>query len=116
MKLGGSNDSSEAFPQKPRGMHWRTYRRLRDQANAADAEADYLLAKSIPGLGQFLDFMPPRPKRQLRRHDGGPKPSPSPSLIGVHIITQQGGKLVGQQAFVHVVRHDFAELLICSKS
>jgi len=78
MKLGGSNDPSEAFPQKPRGMHWRTYRRLRDQANAAEAEADYLLAKSIPGLGQFLDFMPPRPKRRRRRHDGGPKPSPAP--------------------------------------
>ena len=35
MRLGGSNDPLEPFPQKPRGMHWRTYRRLRDQAHAA---------------------------------------------------------------------------------
>ena len=30
--------------QKPRGMHWRTSERLREQAHAADADADGLLA------------------------------------------------------------------------
>jgi hypothetical protein len=45
-----------------------------DQAHAAQAEADYLLAESMPGLGQFLDPVPPRRKRQRGRHDGGPKP------------------------------------------
>jgi hypothetical protein len=25
MRLGGSNDPLDPFPQKPRGMHWRTY-------------------------------------------------------------------------------------------
>ena len=29
MRLGGSNDPLEPFLQKQRGMHWRTYRRLR---------------------------------------------------------------------------------------
>jgi hypothetical protein len=43
LRLGGSNDPLEPFPQEPRGMHWRTYRQLRDQAHAARAEADYLL-------------------------------------------------------------------------
>jgi hypothetical protein len=76
MRLGGSNDPLEPFPQKPRGMHWRTYRRLRNQAKAAKAEADYLLAESIPGLGQFLKPVPPRRKRQRGRRDGGPKPPP----------------------------------------
>jgi hypothetical protein len=75
MRLGGSNDPLEPFPQKPRRMHWRTYRRLRDQANAAKAEADYLLAESM--LGQFLDLVPPRRKRQRGRRDGGPKPPPA---------------------------------------
>jgi hypothetical protein len=37
MRLGGSNDPLEPFPQKPRRMHWRTYKRLREQACAADA-------------------------------------------------------------------------------
>jgi hypothetical protein len=75
MRLGGSNDPLEPFPQKPRGMHWRTYRRLRDQAHAAKAEADDLLAESM--LGQFLDPVPPRQKRQRGRRDGAPKPPPA---------------------------------------
>jgi hypothetical protein len=65
-RLGGSNDPLEPFPKKPRGMHWRTYRRLRNEAKAAKAEADYLLAESLPGLAQLLDLVPPRQKRQLR--------------------------------------------------
>jgi hypothetical protein len=77
MRLGGSNDPLEPFPQKPRGMHWRTYLRVRDQAHAALADADYLLAESFSGLGQFLHPMPPRRKRQRGRRDGGPKPSPA---------------------------------------
>jgi hypothetical protein len=70
MRLGGSNDPLEPFPQKPRGMHWRTYERLREQAHAAQAEADYLLAEWMPGLGQFLDPVPPRRKRQRGRRWG----------------------------------------------
>ena len=60
MRLGGSNNPLEPFPQKPRRMHWRTYRRLRNEAKAAKAEADYLLAESLPGLAQLLDLLPPR--------------------------------------------------------
>jgi hypothetical protein len=71
MRLGGSDDPLEPFPQKPRGMHRRTYRRLREQARAADADADGLLADSMPGLGQFLGPVPPRRKRQRGRRDGG---------------------------------------------
>jgi hypothetical protein len=47
MRLGGSNDPLDPLPQKPRGMHWEPiYRRLRDQAHAAKADADDLLARS----------------------------------------------------------------------
>jgi hypothetical protein len=71
MRLGWSNNPLEPFPQ------------LRDQAHAAKAEADDLLAESIPGLGQFLHPVPPRRKRQRGRRDGGPKLPPtagSPSI------------------------------------
>jgi hypothetical protein len=49
MRLGGSNDPLEPFPPKPRGMHWRTYERLREQAHAAQAEADEPIAKLPSG-------------------------------------------------------------------
>jgi hypothetical protein len=73
MRLGGSDNPLEPFPQKPRG----TYERLREEAHAADADADALLEESIPGLKELLadsgvvDPAPPRPKRQRRRRDGG---------------------------------------------
>ena len=37
MRLGGSADMTEPFPEKPRGMHRRTYLRLRERAEAAEA-------------------------------------------------------------------------------
>lgn len=39
MRLGGSPNLSYAFPDKPQGMHWRTYHRLRARSEAADAAA-----------------------------------------------------------------------------
>lgn len=35
MKLGGSPASTEPFPDKPKGMHWRTYRKLEEEAENA---------------------------------------------------------------------------------
>jgi hypothetical protein len=37
MRLGGSSDPFEPFPKKPRGMHQRTYLRLRPRAEATEA-------------------------------------------------------------------------------
>jgi hypothetical protein len=34
-KLGGSRNVAENFPLKPKGMHWRTYERLRSDAEEA---------------------------------------------------------------------------------
>jgi hypothetical protein len=83
MRLGGSGDPFELFPLKPRRMHWRTYERLREQARAADDDAEGLLAQSMPGFKELLalsgivDPPPPRRKRQRGRRDGAPKPPPA---------------------------------------
>jgi hypothetical protein len=37
VRLGGSTDPFDPFPEKPRGMHWRTYLRLRARCEAAEA-------------------------------------------------------------------------------
>jgi hypothetical protein len=39
VRLGGSADPLAPFPEKPRGMQWRTYLRLRARAEAAEAIA-----------------------------------------------------------------------------
>jgi len=36
MQLGGDPRLITQFPDKPKGMHWRTYRRLRERAQAAE--------------------------------------------------------------------------------
>lgn len=36
MKLGGSGSLADDFPDKPKGMHWRTYNRLAAQAEDAE--------------------------------------------------------------------------------
>jgi hypothetical protein len=48
MQLGGSPNMMEEFPDRPKGMHWRTYHRLRRTYDIAEA-------RSNMGLMQFLD-------------------------------------------------------------
>jgi hypothetical protein len=64
MRLGGSNDPLEPFPQKPRGMHWRTYRRLRDQAHAdrqlPTQHLAALVERAVPVLRHLEKVIHPR--------------------------------------------------------
>jgi hypothetical protein len=48
MRLGGSPNMLEAFPEKPKGLHWRTYDRLRRAHNVAEK-------RSTIGLMRFLN-------------------------------------------------------------
>jgi hypothetical protein len=50
MRLGGSPSMVEGFPDKPKGMHWRTYDRL---CRLHDAAED----RSTIGLMHFLERM-----------------------------------------------------------
>jgi hypothetical protein len=50
MRLGGSPSMVEGFPDKPKGMHWRTYDRL---CGLHDAAED----RSTIGLMHFLERM-----------------------------------------------------------
>jgi hypothetical protein len=45
MRLGGSANLCEPFPEKPRRMHWRTYLRLRARAGAAEDYSNALMAQ-----------------------------------------------------------------------
>jgi hypothetical protein len=55
MRLGGSANMLDTFPDKPKCMHWRTYERLRSAYNAAEV-------RSTIGLMRVVD----RLQRQLR--------------------------------------------------
>ncbi len=51
-KLGGSPNMGEPFPEKPKGMHWKTYSRLYGLHEAAWSE--YMGALAVE-VGQLSD-------------------------------------------------------------
>lgn len=53
-RLGGSANMLEPFPPKPRGMHWRTYLRLRRAARAAEARYDMAFWGKMQRWGAML--------------------------------------------------------------
>ena len=46
-RLGGGDDLSEPFPDKPNGMHWKTYYRLRQEAEHANHSFTILVAQQF---------------------------------------------------------------------
>jgi hypothetical protein len=49
-RLGGSANLCEPFPQKPKRMHWRTYLRLRERAEAAEGYSNVLMMQWLNRL------------------------------------------------------------------
>ncbi len=56
MNLGGEPGMASSFPDKPRGMHWRTYHRLMQEAANAEAEANELFAARAGRLLKLKDM------------------------------------------------------------
>jgi hypothetical protein len=56
MRLGGDPSMLEGFPDKPKGMHWQTYDRLRRTHDIAEA-------RSTAGLMRFVDRLQRRVSR-----------------------------------------------------
>jgi hypothetical protein len=47
MRLGGQPSVFDDFPDRPKGMHWRTYLRLRDRAKTAESGIPLLAGMSV---------------------------------------------------------------------
>jgi hypothetical protein len=49
MRLGGSPNLLEPFPEKPRGMHWQTYNKLRATSQIAEMRWVAMLRRTYSG-------------------------------------------------------------------
>jgi hypothetical protein len=49
MRLGGSGSMMDFFPEKPKGMHWKTYRRLEAQGGRYEQIANQSMMAWIGG-------------------------------------------------------------------
>jgi hypothetical protein len=49
-RLGGNGDMSNFFPDKPKGMHWKTYQKLRDESEQAENLAWLMMGQQF-GFG-----------------------------------------------------------------
>jgi hypothetical protein len=47
-RLGGSANMRKPFPEKPKGMHWKTYERLRWEYHEAERE-------QLAGMREWLE-------------------------------------------------------------
>jgi hypothetical protein len=69
MRLGAGFSFAEPFPDKPPGMHWRTYLRMRVAAGEAIALHDQLMPARGQGLKEIaVPSAPPGARRTARFH------------------------------------------------
>ena len=66
MQLGGSANLLEAFSDKPNGMHWRTYERLRRAYDIAAARSTLGLMRRSPSVARRM-LMATASQRQIGR-------------------------------------------------
>jgi len=57
MRLGGSASMLGEFPEKPKGMHWRTYNRLRRMHDKAEERSNIGLVSFVNRLSRRSQFV-----------------------------------------------------------
>jgi len=57
MRLGGSASMLDEFPEKPKGMHWRTYNRLRRMHDKAEERSNIGLVSFVNRLSRRSQFV-----------------------------------------------------------
>jgi len=65
-RLGGRPNVLDPFPTKPKGLHWRTYNRLKERADAAECDT----AITLNGVKAALPRLEMLPRRQLLEVQG----------------------------------------------